>query len=448
MINPAWFSPGEGPFTVAAKIISANVASLSQMLSKLQVSRANSIQTRSFVCADWLIASPSPIAKILAARCFAFPQFRCAADDRAFRYCTICLNRGYQSATCQISGLQKCPIHNEPLINHCQACGAKAPPYRLVRASFERPLACGQCQEPLASYWKGPAGCWSGMQGTEEYSQIEKWMRDVNSNALNWPLKSWPGHGFEQSEVEHAHLSLAATLIPPPFDLKPFPMRARAHALIKAPEAEPEVDEPPKALLSSARMIMERERQQQLKLLELELPRKLYERVIEKCARALCVPRDWRTPSGSTINVARGNFQVPVQGDSNVDPISHGFYVWRLKLKGNLGKIFRGSELCAGVLAHSNGIDLEGKSSTMKLSKRSIVHLMIACLRLDISAVHELNEALGEISYDQNPTAWRKISADWIGRYNVGGTWLPEGLTLVLAVSPPHTPTKIYFASC
>lgn len=106
VINPAWFSPGEGPFTVAAKIISANVASLSQMLSKLQVSRANSIQTRSFVCADWLIASPSPIAKILAARCFAFPQFRCAADDHAFRYCTICLNRGYQSATCQISGLR------------------------------------------------------------------------------------------------------------------------------------------------------------------------------------------------------------------------------------------------------------------------------------------------------------------------------------------------------
>lgn len=447
MINPAWFSPGEGPFTVAGKIISANMASLSQRLSKLQVSRTNSNQTRSFVNGDWLIASPSPIAKILAARCCAFPQFHCTANDNSFRYCTRCLNHGYQSAACQISGLQKCPIHNEPLINHCQACGAKAPPYRLVRAAFERPLVCGQCKEPLANYWKGPAGCWSRMQGAEEYSRIEKWIRDVNSNCLNWPVKSWPGHGFEQSEAEHAHLSLAATLIPPPFDLKPFPMRARVHALTKTPGTEPAADELPKAL-SPARVIMERERQQQLKLLELELPRKLYELVGARCARALRVPRDWRTPSGSTINVARGNFQVPVQSDSNVDPISHGFYIWRLKLKGNLGKIFRGSELCAGVLTHSNGIYSEGQSSTMKLSKRSIVHLMIACLRLDISAVHELNKALGEISYDQNPTAWRQISADWIGRYNVGGTWLPEGLTLVLAASPPHTPTKIYFASC
>lgn len=57
------------------------------------------------------------------------------------RYCPECIKNGYHSPLYQMLWLVKCPIHHEPLIQNCPACG-KSLSLSLANENFQTPYGC------------------------------------------------------------------------------------------------------------------------------------------------------------------------------------------------------------------------------------------------------------------------------------------------------------------
>jgi hypothetical protein len=57
------------------------------------------------------------------------------------RWCAQCMSRGFHSPLFQMRLTRTCPIHNQPLNEHCQRC-ERPIPYRLSTAFLAKPFHC------------------------------------------------------------------------------------------------------------------------------------------------------------------------------------------------------------------------------------------------------------------------------------------------------------------
>lgn len=63
---------------------------------------------------------------------------------RFFRYCPVCMSRGYHCVVHQFDVLKECPIHKRALESACRDCGYRAP-YHLNALLLDAPYRCAQC---------------------------------------------------------------------------------------------------------------------------------------------------------------------------------------------------------------------------------------------------------------------------------------------------------------
>jgi hypothetical protein len=61
-----------------------------------------------------------------------------------FRFCKLCLNRGYHGTAYQFQSVIRCPIHGDLLETQCRTCG-KSTAYHLNAFLLNFPFRCGHC---------------------------------------------------------------------------------------------------------------------------------------------------------------------------------------------------------------------------------------------------------------------------------------------------------------
>ncbi|MGM9488068.1 hypothetical protein [Ideonella sp. YS5] len=156
-----WTTAEEGPYTRLAKIVIANaedhrfacrfVLAVSPNTSQV----TGEFHPRTLLFGNWIGHCRSeahafaPSLRQRALDRIVGPWWRWLACDDRLRYCRSCLSHGHQSALAQISAIQRCPVHGELLRDTCSGCGAPAPRYA-VDGSFDAPLVCSHCGDPIA----------------------------------------------------------------------------------------------------------------------------------------------------------------------------------------------------------------------------------------------------------------------------------------------------------
>lgn len=199
-----WQSPHEGGFTMLAKLLTVNVMSASDAATcifgvRLSQGQAQRLHGRSLVDGVWMGRSPtrSPTLSTMVASgtlsTLAGPWTAHLASDRHLRYCTLCIDRGFQSALCQITGLRRCPAHGIELRERCPHCDHPTPRYALCEEAFECVMHCSVCGLPLSKAWdKGALARWTPLTDVAAYAPLERWLRRVAGLELQWPdLVHW-----------------------------------------------------------------------------------------------------------------------------------------------------------------------------------------------------------------------------------------------------------------
>jgi hypothetical protein len=92
------------------------------------------------------ISFPLPDEARIIARCCSLA---CMLRGKTW-LCPLCSQGNYHSFWFQFPLLSVCPIHNIPLIDKCQNCGARTPDYELRNALSGGAWRCPRCVQPLA----------------------------------------------------------------------------------------------------------------------------------------------------------------------------------------------------------------------------------------------------------------------------------------------------------
>ncbi len=145
--HESWAGFGEGAFTLMAKLLGLNGVGMNYIARQLHAPGQMSFITGPS-------ARETPLALRLS-RASVPAQlgstFVHLAGATTFRYCKTCLNGGYQAVLNQLDVFERCPIHDEPLLDCCSCCGKFGPDFGW--SSYERHLpsfTCRHCNSPLA----------------------------------------------------------------------------------------------------------------------------------------------------------------------------------------------------------------------------------------------------------------------------------------------------------
>lgn len=193
-----WHPSGEGPYTLLGKLMQANGLKPAQARTIAKPSADGGI--------DLLRPLPSrhgpeahrvwgDLLQAASVSRMAPGIYSHLAGAEHFRYCSICIRRGFQAAVCQISGIQCCPLHKAPerLWTSCQHCHAPTPRYFV----YDTPptTTCPQCQVPYGGLGTGDKAMtrWASPRNLERLQPIHDWLAKVSDPArLCWTnLASW-----------------------------------------------------------------------------------------------------------------------------------------------------------------------------------------------------------------------------------------------------------------
>ncbi len=194
----AWAAPGEGPYTLSAKLLHANRFRTSHMQKVLRLKHPTGA---SLLAPEARRSTSEPYAvwgRLLqdASLASCAPRFyRHLAGDESLRYCHICMAGGFQAAVAQIDGLDQCLLHDEPLRSSCRDCGAQTPRYRVKSPDGRPRLSCSTC----GTSFGGARGtgerldAWAAPCDLSGLIPINEWLARVeDAQLLNWiNLDDW-----------------------------------------------------------------------------------------------------------------------------------------------------------------------------------------------------------------------------------------------------------------
>lgn len=232
-----WEMPFEGPFTLLAKFAWANAADASALCHtvfgrKLLNSNNVSRHGRSLLDMSWVgIADGLGIPYLrdiaiegaLVSRAGRWTPY--IAADNALRFCRSCLMHGYQSAIFQLDGMERCPIHQEPLVTACPNCRSGSLRYAITEPGFTAPFHCSNCMAPLAGSFDVEK--WSDAAfrhaAYTHLTPIAKWIQGLAGTTLKWP--GWPDWHFplrwhcSEEERRRAAFDVLLQVFPPPSEV-------------------------------------------------------------------------------------------------------------------------------------------------------------------------------------------------------------------------------------
>lgn len=156
-----WVAPYESTYNLLQKLAWANLTSPAQICGEIFGVGLRPMWTahghpRSLLSSQWMNAASGIASSQFPVIAGTLTHFAGAwavylGDDRHFRFCQGCLERGYHSVFFQVLGLLRCPIHAEPLLDDCRSCHAPTGPFALCSDSFDWPFHCASCLKPYAT---------------------------------------------------------------------------------------------------------------------------------------------------------------------------------------------------------------------------------------------------------------------------------------------------------
>lgn len=187
-----WNVIGEGPYSLAAKMLNANNLKTRYFRGVIRWGRtigASLLDPRPIESESELAAKLGRMLHqaSLAAR---IPHlYKELADDRELRYCPKCMSTGFQAAIAQIQGIDHCPIHGEPHRNACMRCGSKTPPYFLEDNSWLPGFSCRVCGAPFGGdvLIDRRLDVWTPPEHLYRLDPILCWLERINdSKEIHW----------------------------------------------------------------------------------------------------------------------------------------------------------------------------------------------------------------------------------------------------------------------
>jgi len=419
--NPNWFAPGEGPFTVIAKLALTNVVNAQQICRRfgrrVTLWRAAAVHGRSLLAPLWLRgeASGPRLAIELGKRSLvAISERWChaIACDRALRYCPTCLSAGYQSVLCQIDGLMVCPTHGDPLVAHCLGCGEPTPPYAITPEGFDRPMVCRHCDAPFAPIWESAAhsGAWHAVKDEAGYLKLRSWLARADSLDVQWSDQvSWlsdpPATPTATAHKRVCTAGALTALLPAPVPLGHDRLRSMSLPLLSdRPQFESRSDG-----FARGRM-------------------NIYKAIRRHYAHHFRVPISAAVSDDSNRLVWRNDFAMMMPTRPATDSRRHGFCAWRLRFEETFGKRV-GLELRSDLLLWP--VDWSA-------SDRAWGHFAHQCLLLDLAMARGLNRAMAGLDgeRDEDRAAWLEVVGEWHRRFGAFSRAWPDGLTVLRRRTP------------
>lgn len=425
----SWFTPGEGPFTVLAKLAIVNVLSANRICQVFGVKPSSTQEatphSRSLLHLEWLTRSRS--APLLSTKLWSrgllhqSPRWgQTVSSDRAFRYCPTCLAMGYQSSLCQIDGLARCPQHNDLLLEHCVNCNAPTPRYAITTAAFDVPLVCIHCGKAYAPIWDSIGGDLFKRRIPDEgeYLRLGQWIGRVEALNIQWPDHvGWLADPCAPTQASKTNkrvqmLGVLTSLVP----------WLRAHEQSSSnvwtgrwplKSNEPQVYGTTQAIrceITQARLA-------------------IYKSIRRHYARRTGV-RIKSQIEGDDDQWIDINAGLIMPSNGLVDPVAHGFLSWRLRFESTTSQIGGQQASCLSLFPVLLFWPID-----WSVSDAAWGHFAYRSLLLDIATSRDLCRALKGRDLDYNHqddfSGWLEIVGMWHHRFGSQARPWPDGLSCV-----------------
>lgn len=186
-----WNVTGEGPYSLAAKILNANDLKSRYFRSVICWKSSKRVSLLDPRPTGSTIEPAATLGRILhdASLSARIPHlYSELADDQTLRYCAKCMAIGFQAAIAQIQGIERCPIHGEIHRNTCIRCGSKTPPYFLQDGSIPG-FSCRTCGAPFGGdiAIDRRLDVWTSPDNLHRLDPIHRWLTLLgNSKGISW----------------------------------------------------------------------------------------------------------------------------------------------------------------------------------------------------------------------------------------------------------------------
>jgi len=153
VFDPNWLDPHESIVSILWKLMRMN--RLSGHMITTQLAKASNIDPYEGVAACRSEVDIRRLHQTLGlplkiVRGSLIPNTLRNISSPDFRYCRICLRRGYHGVVHQLESVRCCPVHRTLLDVDCDECGARTP-YRLNAYLLDAPYRCACCRHFYAS---------------------------------------------------------------------------------------------------------------------------------------------------------------------------------------------------------------------------------------------------------------------------------------------------------
>lgn len=218
--HPLWNAPGEGPYSIVAKLIHANALPASYFKEVIRwkgPAGASLLRPKPLPSLNERAASLARLIQDSSLSRFSWNIHSALAGDQTLRYCRTCMSSGFQAAIAQIDGFDDCPIHKEPHLSICDRCGATTPPYYLGNNDRLPKFSCMKCGLPFGGgvLIERRLDAWRPPDHLHRLDFIHQWLREINDEQrILWPgALGWNTTRFlEDGEDQHRRRAVFAAL--------------------------------------------------------------------------------------------------------------------------------------------------------------------------------------------------------------------------------------------
>ena len=146
VFNPKWLNLHESIVSILWKLVRMN--RLSGHMVATQIASARDVDPYEGIAACLAEMDICQLNRVL--RAAFIPDTLQDITSPYFRFCRICMGRGYHGVMHQFETIKTCPVHHILMEIHCGSCKAQTP-YRLNAQLLDAPYRCSFCRKPYGS---------------------------------------------------------------------------------------------------------------------------------------------------------------------------------------------------------------------------------------------------------------------------------------------------------